>query len=90
VEKEAKGEVGKAPNAAVGNLQAEIETAEANLKAMTSGRHKPFFDYGVLLASAGYDRSQIEIKLREVAGSNAEMRKKVIGVLKSLANYGWF
>jgi hypothetical protein len=81
---------GKVPGAVLGNLQAEIETAEVQLRSMASGRNELFFYYGLLLARAGYDRSQIETKLREIAGSEAKMRKKIPGVLRSLANYGWF
>ena len=57
---------------------------------MSSGRHRPFFDYGVLLARAGLRRDEIAMKLTEIAAPEAKMRKKIPGILKSLYNYGWF
>ena len=68
----------------------EIEIAESELKGMTSGRHRPLFDYGVLLARAGFGRDEIELKLGEIAGPKRKMRRKIRGILKSLSNYGWF
>ncbi len=72
------------------DLLPEIESAEAELRGMTSGRNRPFFDYAVLLARAGLDRCEIETKLQEIAGPETKMRKKIVGVLKSLSRYGWF
>jgi hypothetical protein len=38
----------------------------------------------------GSSRSDIERKLREIAGQEAKMRNKIPGILRSLDNYGWF
>ena len=70
-------------------LADEIEAAEHQLRSMTSGRHYLFFKYGVLLAKADYDKSQIHSKLREIAGSETKMLTKVPGIIKSLTSYGW-
>jgi hypothetical protein len=35
-------------------------------------------------------RNPDETKLREIAGPETKMRKKIPGILKSLAKYGWF
>jgi hypothetical protein len=72
------------------DLLAQIEAAEMKLRAMHCGRNTPFFDYAVLLARAGFGRSDIEGKLREIAGRETKMLKKIPGILRSLANYGWF
>jgi hypothetical protein len=72
------------------DLGAEIESAEIELRGMNEGRHRPFFDYGVLLARAGLGRDEIELKLKETAGDEQKMRKKIPGILKSLSKYGWF
>jgi hypothetical protein len=72
------------------DLLPEIERAETELRGMTCGRHRPYFDYGVLLAKAGLGRDEIELKLKEIAGPEAKMRKKIPGILKSLSKYGWF
>ena len=71
------------------DFHGEIETLKAKLGAMTCNRHKPFFDYGILLAQAGLGRGEIEWKLREIAGNECKLRKKIPGVLKSLSRYGW-
>ena len=57
---------------------------------MNEGRHRPFFDYAVLLARAGLGRDEIELKLKEIAGPERKMRRKIRGILKSLSKYGWF
>ena len=69
---------------------AEIESTETELRGMNEGRHRPFFDYAVLLARAGLGRDEIELKLEEIAGPERKMRKKIRGILKSLSKYGWF
>jgi hypothetical protein len=60
------------------------------IRKMTCNRHRPFFDYEVLLAKAGLGESAIEGKLREIAGQETKMLKKIPGILRSLRNYGWF
>lgn len=71
------------------DLLAEIEKAESDLTRMTSGRNRPFFDYGILLARAGLGRDEIELKLGKIAGFERKMRRKITGILKSLSKYGW-
>jgi hypothetical protein len=70
------------------DFRGEIEESEARLKGMTCNRHFPFFKHGVLLAKAGLERGEIECRLREIAGNEPKMRRKIRGVLNSLSNYG--
>lgn len=72
------------------DLLGEIESAETKLRWMKEGRHRPFFDYAILLARARLGRDEIELKLEEIAGLEAKMRKKIPGIMRSLYNYGWF
>ena len=72
------------------DLLGEIESAETKLRGMKEGRHRPFFDYGVLLARAGLGRHEIELKLGEIAGLERTMRRKIPDILRSLSKYGWF
>lgn len=68
-------------------LKERIEAAEQRLWGMSHNRHRPFFEYAVLLALARLDEFEIEAKLEEVAGSEPHMRKKVAGAMRSLKKY---
>ena len=53
-----------------------MEAAETEPRAMHCCRHRLFFDYGVLLARAGFGRSEIQGKLREIAGRETKISRR--------------
>ena len=72
-----------------------IDSATQNVSGMCSGRHYEFFMAGVRLAGIRYkglrlDCWSVEYELKQIAGSDQHMLKKVKEIMKSLNQYGHF
>jgi Type III restriction enzyme, res subunit len=67
-----------------------IDAATATVRGKTSGRHTPFFMAGLHLAHLGLPKALVEAELYSVAGGEAKMRSKVLGVISSIDKYKLF
>jgi hypothetical protein len=70
------------------HTSAVIEDAIRQLRSMTDGRREVFFRIGFLYAIQGLSRGEVEIALREVAGSDGRLLEKIPEVIESLERYG--
>ena len=71
------------------SLSPELEKLKSTLMGMKENRHALFFDFASKLASLFKgERSLVEKHLKDVADTDARMRRKVKDALKSLERYG--
>jgi len=71
------------------SLSPELEKMKSTLMGMTENRHALLFDFACGLASHFKgERSLVEKHLKDLAGIDPKMRRKVKDALKSLERYG--
>jgi hypothetical protein len=66
----------------------KIEAATATLRLMKEGRNHEIFMTGLNLSRLGLSPNEIEAELFAVVGAEPHMRRKILGVMKSLRRYG--
>jgi hypothetical protein len=80
----------------LGKIPSEyIDAITADVRGMSDGRHKVFFDTGVRLATLRWQgvrlsEAAIKAELGAIAGNETHMKKKVPKIMKSLKRYGLF
>jgi hypothetical protein len=70
-----------------------IDAITADVRSMSDGRHRVFFDTGVRLATLRWQgvrlsEAVIKAELGAIAGNEAHMKKKVPKIMNSLKRYG--
>ena len=66
----------------------KIDVAKTKLRSLKEGRNHEMFMTGLSLSRLGLSPNEIEAELFAVVGTEAHMRRKIPGVMKSLGRYG--